>query len=86
MPEETPDFFTGFTQPEVEAMFAKLKLELSKTLAAFSSGDQSVTKRTLADIRLNVKGCQKALRKFDPDTYGKTHRSFVSTVGQTLNR
>lgn len=65
-----PDYYTGFTQPEVEATLAAQKLELKKALQAYNENGTSVTKRALDDVNLIIAGCQKALRKFDPVTYG----------------
>lgn len=81
-----PDYFTGFTQAEVEATFAKLKAELPKVLAAYADGGSQVTKIARDQMRIDIAGCQKALKKFDPDTYGKRHRTMTSRVEGHLPR
>lgn len=65
-----PDYYTGFTQAEVEAILAVQKGELKKALQAYSENGTSVTKRALDAVNLIIAGCQAALRKFDPATYG----------------
>ncbi|WP_038168531.1 hypothetical protein [Verrucomicrobium sp. BvORR106] len=65
-----PDYYTGFTQVEVERILAVQKKELEKALQAYSENGTSVTKRALDAVNLIIAGCQKALKKFDPETYG----------------
>lgn len=80
MANPLPDYSIGFTQVEVEAIFAAQKAELAKVLAAYSEGGSSVTKRQIADIHLVLTACQKALQKLDPTTYPMRRRVAVSTV------
>jgi hypothetical protein len=71
---EIPDYYTGFTQAEVEGILATQKAELTKALAAMSEGGTSITRRLVTEINLIIKGCQAALRRFDPETYAPTRR------------
>lgn len=85
--QEVPDYYTGFTQAEVETIFAAHKSELTKMVSAFASGDQSVTKKAIAEVRLEIKGCQRALRRFDPETYGgRRRRTFTTRVAGRVPR
>jgi hypothetical protein len=65
-----PDYYTGFTQAQVEGIFAIQKAELSKAIAAYNENGTSVTKRRLDEVNLIIAGCQAALKRFDPVTYG----------------
>ena len=65
-----PDYYTGFTQAEVEAILAVQKGELRKALQAYTENGTSVTKRALDAVNLIIAGCQKALKKFAPETFG----------------
>lgn len=68
----TIDYSIGFTQAEVEEILAIQKAELKKTLVAYANDGSSVTKRRIDEIHTIIAACQKALQKFDPDTYGKS--------------
>lgn len=84
---EVPDYYTGFTEEEVEALFVKFKSELKKVIAAYASNGDSVTRIRRDELRLEIKGCQKALKKFNPDAYGgKRIYSFTSRVKGHLPR
>lgn len=83
---DVPDYYTGFTQDEVESMLATFKAELKKVIAAYASGGDSVTRIRRDELRLEVLGCQRALKKFDPVTYGRRHRSMTSRVSGHLPR
>jgi len=83
---QVPDYFTGFTQAEVETILGKLKLELTKVIASYASGGDSVTRIRRDDLRLEIRGCQKALKKFDPESYGRSHRVVVSRVAGHISR
>lgn len=76
---EVADYYTGFTQAEVEAILAVQKVELTKALQAYSESNTSVTKRALDDVNAIIAACQAALRRFDPVTYGKRKSPFVRT-------
>ena len=82
----TPDYYTGFTQAEIETLFAKLKLELPKVLASYASSGDSVTRIRRDELRLEIKGCQRALKKFDPGTYGRRVRTTTTRVVGHLAR
>ena len=86
MPEAAPDYYTGFTQAEVETLFAKFKAELSKVIQQYATSGDSVLRIQRDQLRLDIKGCQRALKKFDPATYGKRHRTFTSRVVGHLPR
>ena len=77
---QVPDYYTGFTREEVETMLATFKGELKKVIAQYASNGDSVTRMRRDDLRLEIRGCQKALKKFDPETYGKRHRVVSSRV------
>lgn len=83
---EVPDYYTGFTQVEVEQILAVQKGELKKALASYSESGTSVTKRQVAEINAIIKGCQNALRRFAPTTYGRRRRVAFSRVGGCLSR
>ena len=68
------DYSVGFTLQEVEEILAVQKTELSKTLAAYANDGSSVTKRRLNEIHTIIAACQDALRKLDPETYGRPAR------------
>ncbi len=74
-----PDYYTGFTQVEVEEILAVQKAELKKTQQAYSDDGSSVNKRRLDEITLIIKGCQNALIKFDPDTYKRGGRKVIKS-------
>jgi hypothetical protein len=74
-----PDYYTGFTQAEVEAIFANQKAELKKTQQAYAEDGSSVNKRRLDEINLIIQGCQNALIKFDPTTYSRKRRRVIQT-------
>lgn len=82
-----PDYYTGFTQAEVEAIFAAKKKELTKALAAYSENGTSVTKQRLDEVNLVISGCQAALKKFDPETYGarRVRSGYVRVLGTLPN-
>lgn len=81
-----PDFTVGFTQEEVEEIFAAQKAEYSKTLASFSDSGSQVIKRRLEEINMIMSACQTALRRFDPDTYGTKSKTLVSRVPSNLQK
>lgn len=81
-----PDYTIGFTQVEVETIFAAQKAELSKVLASYSESNSQVIKRKLDDINAIIAACQKALIRLDPDTYGTESRVSVSRVPATLQK
>ena len=68
------DYSVGFTVSEVEGILNAQKAELSKTLAAYANDGSSVTKRRLNEIHTIIAACQDALRKLDPETYGRPAR------------
>lgn len=86
MAEEIPDYFTGFTLEEVEQMLATFKGELTKVLAAYAAGGNSATRMRRDDLRLEIRGCQRALKKFDPEKYGRRHRTMTSRVSGHVPR
>lgn len=82
-----PDYYIGFTQVEVETIFAKLKTELVKVIANYATNGDSVTRIQRDALRLEIRGCQKALQKFDPSSYGGGRvRSVTSRVIGHLSR
>ena len=81
-----PDFTIGFTQEEVEEIFTAQKAEYSKVLASYSESNSQVIKRKIEDINLIIAACQKALRTFDPDTYGIKSNTSISRVPTTLQK
>jgi hypothetical protein len=83
---QVPDYYTGFTQEEVEEMLRVFKPELKKCIAQYASNGDSVTRIRRDELRLEVLGCQRALKKFDPDTYGKRHRTMTSRVDGHIPR
>ena len=68
------DYSVGFTLQEVEEILAAQKAELKKTLAAYANDGSTVTKRRVDEIHAIIAACQKALRKLDPETYGRPVR------------
>ena len=84
--ETVPDFTIGFTQEEVEDILDAQKAEYSKTLASFSESNSQVIKRKIEDINLIIAACQRALRKFDPGTYGTQSKVMTSRVSGTLQK
>ena len=80
MAQNVPDFYTGFTQVEVEEMLATYKAELKNVLASYSTTGDSVTKIRRDELFDLIKGCQRALKRFDPDTYGRSYRAVISRV------
>ena len=81
-----PDYYTGFSEEEVVVMLTTLKAELAKMIASYSTTGDSVTRIRRDEINLEIKGCQKALKKFDPDTYGRRHRTVTSRFVGTLQK
>ena len=73
------DYYTGFSQAEVEAIFAAQKQELSKALQAYSEGGTQVTKRRLDEVNAILAACQAALFKFDPVAYPRTRKRVSSS-------
>ncbi len=76
------DYSVGFTKAEVEEILAVHKLELKKTLAGWSDGGVTVTKRRLEEIHAVIAACQTALQKLDPATHPlpkRVSQSFVPT-------
>jgi hypothetical protein len=74
------DYYTGFTKEQVSKILAIQQEELPKTIAAWTDSGSSVQKRKLDEIHAIIAGCQAALRKFDPETYGRGRRVVQSTV------
>lgn len=82
-----PDYTIGFTQVEVEEIFAELKAELKRTIASYSESGTQVIAQKVEDIHLKMKACQKALQIKDPDTYGSPNqKTSTSVVNQILSR
>lgn len=76
------DYYTGFTQSEVETILATQKEELKKALESYSTAGDSVTRRKVDDVNKIITACQAALRKFDPEQYGgKRIGAIISKVG-----
>ncbi|MCP4444874.1 MAG: hypothetical protein GY811_05945 [Myxococcales bacterium] len=65
------DLSIGFSQAEVEALFAKQKKLLLKLTVQFSDSGSTVTYRAISDCEKIIKACQTALAKMDPATYGE---------------
>lgn len=65
------DYYTGFTQQEVEDILSIHKAELKETMQRFSESGSSVDRLRVDEINKIIGACQDALRKFDPDTYKK---------------
>ncbi len=78
------DYSVGFTKEEVQEILAVHKLELKKTLAGWSDGGASVTKRRLDEIHSIIAACQSALQKLDPVAYPKGRRVMQSGVSGVL--
>ena len=74
MMKDVIDYSVGFTAEEVAAIFAAQKKELLKTQQAYASDGSSVNKRRLDEIHSIIRACQDALKKLDPETYGKPRR------------
>ncbi|MFO8026469.1 MAG: hypothetical protein R6U56_02255 [Opitutales bacterium] len=82
----TIDYSIGFTQAEVEEILTAQKAELKKTLAAYANDGSSVTKRRIDEIHEVIAGCQKALQKLAPETYGKAVKTTRSGFVGELER
>ena len=82
----TIDYSIGFTKAEVDEILAVQKGELKKTLAAYANDGSSVTKRRIDEIHTIISACQRALRKLDPETYGKTVRVARTGMGGYLDK
>ena len=80
------DYSIGFTQAEVEEILAVQKAELKKTLAAYANDGSTVTKRRIDEIHAIIAACQKALRKLDPETYGRSVRAVRTGMGGYLDK
>ena len=71
MAAPVPDYYTGFTQADVEAILAVQKGELRHALQKpYIENGKSVTKRAPDAVNLIIAGCPKALKEFDSVTYG----------------
>jgi hypothetical protein len=73
-----PDFSIGFTEAEVLAILAVQKAELLKTMQQWGEGGSMAIKRHLDEVNTIIALCQRALHRFNPDTYGK-----AQAVGQS---
>lgn len=80
----TIDYSIGFTKQEIEQILAVHKLELQKTLVAWTDSGSSITKRRIDEIHAVIGACQAALKKLDPQTYGTTHRVAQSDCSDYL--
>ncbi len=74
-----PDYYTGFTEAEVLAIFTAAKEELKTSLAAYSESGTQVTKQRVEECHQKIAACQAALRRFNPTTYGKPRSMFIRT-------
>lgn len=77
-----PDYSIGFTKEEVVAILAAQKSELTRTMAAWSESNGSVTKRRVDEIHSIIAACQKALRILDPVNYSPARAN--KRVGQSV--
>lgn len=68
------DYSIGFTEDEVLEILSVQKAELKKTLQSFSDSGSSATKRRLDEINSIISSCQLALRKMNPQKYGRSNR------------
>lgn len=83
------DYYTGFTQEEVEEILSTHKGELKETMQRFSESGSSVDRLRVDEIHKIIGACQDALKKFDPDTYGgdpRRRRTGVSSVQGYLHK
>lgn len=80
------DYSTGFSKDEVEEILAVQKAELKKTLAAYANDGSTVTKRRIDEIHAIIAACQRALRKLDPETYGRPVRTVRTGFGGYLDK
>lgn len=80
------DYSIGFSKQEVEEILAVQKAELKKTLAAYANDGSTVTKRRIDEIHAIIAACQKALRKLDPETYGRPVRAVRTGMGGYLDK
>lgn len=69
------DYSIGFTEEEVLEILSVQKAELKKTLQSFSDSGSSATKRRLDEINSIISNCQLALRKMNPQKYGRSNRT-----------
>jgi hypothetical protein len=74
------DYSIGFTREEVLEIFEAHKVELKKTLAAWSDSGSSVTKRRIDEIHEVIAACQEALRKLAPAEFGANRRIAISST------
>jgi hypothetical protein len=83
-----PDYSIGFTKEEVLAILAAQKGELTRTMAAWSESNGSVTKRRVDEIHSIIAACQKALRILDPANYSPSTNKRVgqSVINPTFSR
>ena len=81
-----PDYSIGFSQAEVEEIFAILKLELKKVIASYSESGTQVIRQRTEDIHAKMAACQRALQILDPSTYGTTSKTATSAVPYHLPR
>jgi hypothetical protein len=86
MATTVPDYSVGFTQEEVEEIFAILKLELKKVIASYSESGTQVIRQRTEDIHAKMAACQRALQTMDPTTYGSTNKTATSAVPYHLPR
>lgn len=82
----TIDYSIGFSKGEVEEILAVQKAELKKTLAAYANDGSTVTKRRIDEIHAIIAACQKALRKLDPETYGRPVCAVRTGMGGYLDK
>jgi hypothetical protein len=75
---QVPDYTVGFTEAEVLDILAIQKAELKKTMQQWQESGSQVLKRRLDETNAIITACQRALRKLDPEQYGRNHR-----VGQS---
>jgi len=78
MATQIPDYTIGFTEAEVLDILAVQKAELKKTMQQWQESGSQVLKRRLDETNMIISACQRALRKLNPEQYGRNHR-----VGQS---
>ncbi len=69
-------FVTGFTAEEVKAIQSRAKALLmeGKTIMSWSDNGTSTNKQFVMPVREVLEECAYALRKLDPETYGRPSR------------
>lgn len=79
MSAQNLDLSVGFSQEEVETLFATHKRNLLKLNATFAESGSSVTARSIRESERIIGACQKQLRRMAPELYGKPANRIVTS-------